>query len=216
MSQSEPQGCLAFILGLFGISLEDTSSGSDQLPYRQRDDFLSAAELSFYRVLTIGLGESYHVCPKVNLGDIFFVSGSHKKYLHRNKIDRKHVDFLLCDLATLKPVLGIELDDASHNRRDRQGRDLFVDQVFEVAGLPLLHVRATSAYSPQHIAEEVQQLIANRAISEKLIERLDGKPLCPKCGTQMVIRTAKKGTQKGEDFWGCKNYPKCREIVNCN
>ena len=43
-----------------------------------------------------------------------------------------------------------------------------------------------------------------------------GTPLCPKCGVQMVIRTAKKGNQRGEEFWGCRNYPKCREIVNCN
>jgi ssDNA-binding Zn-finger/Zn-ribbon topoisomerase 1 len=45
------------------------------------------------------------------------------------------------------------------------------------------------------------------------VHRREGTPICPKCGTQMVIRTAKKRNQKGEEFWGCRSYPKCREIV---
>jgi hypothetical protein len=48
----------------------------------------------------------------------------------------------------MKPRCGVELDDSSHARPDRQERDVFVDEVFEVAGLPLLRVPAKSAYSP--------------------------------------------------------------------
>ncbi|MBS4696781.1 NERD domain-containing protein [Aeromonas allosaccharophila] len=39
-------------------------------------------------------------------------------------------------------------------------------------------------------------------------------PLCPRCGNQMVLRTAKRGDNKGNQFWGCSGYPKCRFIVN--
>ena len=213
MSDSEPQGCLAAILSLFGIRLDGTAPTSEQLPYRQRDDFLSAAELSFYRVLTLGLDGSHLVCPKVNLADIFFVARPNENQSYRNKIDRKHVDFLLCDAATMKPVLGIELDDSSHARRDRQDRDEFVDQVFESAGLPLLRVRAATGYSPQDLAELVRQAVAGRAVSMKSVVKLDDTPICPKCNSPMVLRTAKKGGQSGEKFWGCGNYPKCRETV---
>jgi restriction system protein len=34
--------------------------------------------------------------------------------------------------------------------------------------------------------------------------------ICPKCGGEMVIRTARKGPNPGLQFWGCSNYPKCR------
>lgn len=34
--------------------------------------------------------------------------------------------------------------------------------------------------------------------------------LCPKCGSKMVLRTAKKGKNKGNKFWGCSQFPKCR------
>jgi len=33
---------------------------------------------------------------------------------------------------------------------------------------------------------------------------------CPKCGSQMVLRTATKGPGSGEQFWGCTAYPRCR------
>lgn len=34
--------------------------------------------------------------------------------------------------------------------------------------------------------------------------------ICPMCGAKMVLRTAKKGQNAGEKFWGCSSYPKCR------
>ena len=33
---------------------------------------------------------------------------------------------------------------------------------------------------------------------------------CPRCGSEMVIRTAKKGVHAGNKFWGCSRYPACR------
>lgn len=213
MSDSEPQGCLTAILNLLGIRLAAGLGRPEQLPYRQRDDFLSAAELSFYRVLVMALDGSHLVCPKVNLADIFFVARPNENQSYRNKIDRKHVDFLLLDPPTMKPIMGVELDDASHARRDRQDRDEFVDQVFEAAGLPLVRVRAAASYSPQTIADLVRQTISGRAIPDKAVVKNADTPICPKCGTQMVLRTAKRGDQKGEEFWGCKYYPKCRETV---
>ena len=39
-------------------------------------------------------------------------------------------------------------------------------------------------------------------------------PLCPKCQVAMVIRTAGRGPHKGRQFYGCPNYPECREIVS--
>lgn len=35
-------------------------------------------------------------------------------------------------------------------------------------------------------------------------------PSCPRCGSDMVERTARKGPQAGTTFWGCSRYPSCR------
>jgi restriction system protein len=39
------------------------------------------------------------------------------------------------------------------------------------------------------------------------------KRSCPKCGGELVLRTAKRGPNAGGQFWGCSNYPKCRQTV---
>lgn len=35
-------------------------------------------------------------------------------------------------------------------------------------------------------------------------------PSCPRCAQPMVRRTAKRGVNAGQDFWGCSDYPRCR------
>lgn len=39
-------------------------------------------------------------------------------------------------------------------------------------------------------------------------------PSCPKCGSSMVRRVAKQGSNAGNAFWGCSQYPSCRGIRN--
>lgn len=38
-------------------------------------------------------------------------------------------------------------------------------------------------------------------------------PDCPKCGQSMVRRTARRGANAGNEFWGCSEFPRCRGIV---
>ena len=72
-----------------------------------------------------------------------------------NLINRKHIDFLLVRVTDLAPLAGVELDDSSHGRADRQKRDAFVDDVFRSCGLPLLHVPAQASYSVAELRESV-------------------------------------------------------------
>jgi len=148
---SNKLGCLGVVLQLFGIkptagprSFPQVSFGLDDgsLPFRLRDDFLSGAEISFYHILLSAVGDTLTVCPKVNLGDLFFVSHPERNKAAWNRISRKHIDFLLCDNRSMRPRVGIELDDSSHAREERQARDAFVQRVFQASGLPLLRFSA--------------------------------------------------------------------------
>jgi restriction system protein len=38
-------------------------------------------------------------------------------------------------------------------------------------------------------------------------------PSCPVCKSAMLKRTAKRGTNAGNEFWGCSQYPKCRGVI---
>jgi hypothetical protein len=189
-------------------------------PYLLRDDFLSPAEFSFFRVLQFVVGDRGIVCPKVNLGDIFFVSRAADSQKYRNKIDRKHVDFLVCHPVTMKPLFGVELDDKSHRQSERVERDALVDQVFQAAGLPLVRQPARSAYDPNALAAELAPCLAGRGDGAAAMPPAReavvniSSPVCPKCGVAMVERIASKGQNKGNAFWGCPNYPRCRETAS--
>lgn len=54
--------------------------------------------------------------------------------------------------------------------------------------------------------EEKKQETSAQAERQELI--------CPKCGNVLVLRTAKKGENAGNQFYGCSNFPKCRYIQN--
>ena len=44
--------------------------------------------------------------------------------------------------------------------------------------------------------------------------KTEGNLVCPRCGGQLILRTAKKGDNAGNQFYGCSNFPKCRYIQN--
>jgi hypothetical protein len=219
---NQKPGCLTSFLSLFRRSKTTTQ---EILPYRLCDDFLSPAEFSFYKVLASLVGSRLTVLTKVRLADIFFVARPNENVSYLNRISQRHVDFLLCTPNTMKPVVGIELDDASHNQAARQQRDEFVDKVFLTAGLPLLHMPVQREYNSQEIAARLAQLFkaspnasvspaSNASVQPPANERkVISAPLCPKCGIPMVLRTASQGDHKGQQFYGCQNYPRCREVM---
>jgi hypothetical protein len=220
-------GCFSAILQFFGLGskkdIRITTTTPDvelePLPYHVRDDFFSAAEASFYRVMKKMAADRLIICPKVSLAEIFFVSHPNENAAYFNKINRKHVDFLLCDPNTLKPRLAIELDDSSHKREDRMERDDFVDDVFSTAGLPLVRVPVRPAYNTAELAEIFKSALQNGPVNWNKKQESEAwspdapPPFCPKCGVQMVLRTAARGNNAGKKFYGCPNYPRCTEVI---
>ena len=67
------------------------------------------------------------------------------------------------------------------------------------------------------ISEEVRislERVANNSDeSEAAVVNAGPAPACPKCGTTMVLRTSKRGDTKGNSFWGCPGYPRCRSLI---
>ena len=89
---------------------KEQKGGRVKYPYHLRDDFLSPAEQNFFRVLRSVTADWALIAPKVSLGDLFYVqTGDYSQNrIYRNNFDRKHVDYLLYDPQTLRPILGIE------------------------------------------------------------------------------------------------------------
>jgi len=83
--------------------------------------------------------------------------------------------------------------------------------------LPYLRSHDTVVMSDEDI-EVFAQKLSNPVYSDATVqkEHLNNvynnlqNPVCPKCGKQMVLRTAQKGKSIGSQFWGCSGFPSCK------
>ena len=63
------------------------------------------------------------------------------------------------------------------------------------------------------LSDEIRVKVARVPKAPAEVPQPETAPTCPKCNERMVVRTAKKGDNKGETFWGCSTFPKCRVIM---
>ncbi len=84
----------------------------------------------------------YTVFAKVRLLDLLEPKKGIPKYkTYFYKVQSKHVDFVLCNAKLVAQYI-IELDDSSHDTKNRQERDKFVDEVLTDVGYKIIHTRA--------------------------------------------------------------------------
>jgi very-short-patch-repair endonuclease len=152
---------LIFVFALFlaiaaviKVVLRRKARGAQNYPYEKEKALFSPAERSFLGVLEQAGNDRYRFMGKVRLADVLKVKGGLSKSNRQNAFNRiqsKHVDIVACDPATMNIKFVIELDDSTHSQPIRQDRDRFLDNAFEAAGIPIIHVTAKKAYSIQDI-----------------------------------------------------------------
>ena len=63
-------------------------------------------------------------------------------------------------------------------------------------------------YMPPEIRESYKK---DNTEKKTIVEK--NEKICPRCGSPLVFRTAKRGAHSGNQFWGCSNFPKCRFTI---
>ena len=95
-------------------------------------------------------------------------------------------------------------------------------EVDEIASLLENHVRVSEDVKLTHIesAKKAKSAYSSKPKpSKQLKQTKKTKPIkvvkeCPRCKSKLTLRIAKRGENKGNQFYGCSNYPKCRYIEN--
>jgi len=120
---------------------------------------LSKGEKIFFDVLVQSISSDLYVCPKVRVADLIEVNlprNDKRFWSSFNKISKKHVDFVLCKRSDFTPKLVIELDGGSHKTRIRSQRDVFVNESFSQADIPVLHVQIQDSYDISQIMAQIK------------------------------------------------------------
>jgi very-short-patch-repair endonuclease len=130
----------------------------EEIKYASRGSILTPTECAFWQELNKVLPRTVMACPKVRVSDL--VSARTWKYGPHNRINQKHVDFVLTD-ASSGEILGVvELDDETHLLPDRQARDEFLDGVLAKAGIKILRVNRQDIYSLDGLSREINNLLS--------------------------------------------------------
>jgi very-short-patch-repair endonuclease len=118
----------------------------EQLPYQRREALLSRGELAFFRVLSRAVATTHAISLKTRLADVVRCPPELWDTIHGRRLSQKHVDFVVYDRFTAAIIAVVELDDRSHDAKDRRNRDAFVDGVLRSLGVVIVRVRAASRY----------------------------------------------------------------------
>jgi hypothetical protein len=142
----------------------------NQLPYVPTKGLLTPAELNFYRQLMPVIPSGMLVFSKVRIADVLQVKDSVKgksRTKHFNPIAAKHFDFVLVDDQNMRILGAIELNDKSHDSKDRKERDVFVRKAMSAAQLPLFEVKATKTYKLEALKVELALLVSTQTKQPK-------------------------------------------------
>ena len=203
------------------------------LPYSRIDNLFTPAERSFYGVLCQACDGKVIVFGKVRVADVLKTESGLTNSVRQvafNRISGKHFDYVLCHPGDLSIIATVELDDSSHNSKKSIKRDEFLESACRAANLTLHRFKASYNYKVSDVHDvifpastsldtlEIETLnvaAVNEEGSAKEIKEAPSKA-CPKCSSDLVTRTVKKGDNKGSTFLACSAFPNCRYTLYNN
>jgi hypothetical protein len=127
-------------------------------PYQVVDALMTKAEFNFYRQLVHAIPANTFLFTKVRIADVIDVKPGIKgnaRINHFRKIAAKHLDFVLVD-SQMKILAAIELNDKSHERKDRKERDALVRSALKSAKVPFFEIPCTKQYNLTQLAGELR------------------------------------------------------------
>ena len=123
-------------------SLNPSLKHSTKYDYVARNSVMTQKESRFFLFLSKVFQAEYFVFPQMHLSTLVETKDVGKRrwsaFLH---INRKSVDYVLCDKITLQPICAIELDDWTHSRSSRVKRDIEVERILSEARMPLVRIQ---------------------------------------------------------------------------
>lgn len=138
--------------------LRPVRSLSFEYHYKRKDLIMTPAETRFFKILGEAIGDEYYVFPQVHLSSILEhrIHGQ-SWWAAFHHINRKSVDFVICDKKSVKPLAAIELDDWSHHLDHRKDRDIEVERIFAGAQFPLIRFNGDTKFTYSFVRETISR-----------------------------------------------------------
>ena len=157
---------MTFIAFIFVALMLILSFNASRNPYQVTDGLMTKAEMNFYFQLIKVVPAQTHLFTKVRIADVIDVRPSIKgntRIKHFREIAAKHLDFVLVD-REMKILAAIELNDKSHDKKERKERDKFVRMALQSAKVPFFEIRCTKRYELSQLQKDLAIIAGDKSI----------------------------------------------------
>lgn len=137
--------------------------------YRPRTELLTFQEFALYETLREIFDNKNEVLLKVNLAELVYIPEPDRHYLvHWHRVQRRRLDFLVCSLPMMRPVLAIKMETkAESKKRKKNDRDV-LDTVLEDIQLPLLRLKARDRHEVENLVKQISFLLEETINSDSV------------------------------------------------
>ena len=132
--------------------------------YHKINSLFTPTERKFLLILERSVKGRYRVYAKTRIADIVKPRNNLSKKEWSQQFWRtssKHFDYVLCSNDKIEPLLAIELNDSSHEKRDRKKRDIQVSKICKSAHLPILWIPVAKTYNIEALWKQIDDRIVS-------------------------------------------------------
>lgn len=136
------------------------------------DKSTSLNERMFAPVLEKAVGGQYRVVAKVALDDVFEPLTTLSKRAQRKaskSLQGRLFDFLVVDKFSGTIICAVELDEHKFDKKTFKKQDLYLEQLCQKIGLPLLRVPSQRGYNLSELIERFERIIEPAVIDAERI-----------------------------------------------
>lgn len=132
-------------------------------PFDKRECLFDENEQVVYRTLQRELAKTFQVFPKVQLGETVKLNRkTSREQFYNRLLGGRHIDFLLCDRDSYKPMLAIQLvSDANDDEHD------VTYDVLKSAEIAYLRLPQKKAIAPSELAYMIAEKLKSRKKRKK-------------------------------------------------
>lgn len=156
--------------------------------YKLRPGLLTSQEFALYETLReIFDDKKNEVLLKVSLAELVCIPEPNRDNLaHWRRVQRRRLDFLVCSLPMMKPVLAIKMETEAESKKRRANNPDVLDKVLEDVRVPLLRLKARDRHEVKNLVKQIAFLLEETLETHSLDDSKSAKGIWSvakqKCG----------------------------------
>jgi len=124
--------------------------------FYELQELLTPPEFKLFQIIDSSINKKkYYIIPQTSILSLLNIKFENNREAW-NKVSNRRLDFLITD-KNFRPILAIELDDKSHEKPERQKRDLEVEEVLSGIGLKMIRFKMKALDYPELIQKKIKK-----------------------------------------------------------